>query len=253
MFLAGSQRYHEFKFVNGNEWESINNRSFIIDDSSPTQILDTFYFNDITPEDFIQQDVTVYFSVNMNYVETIADTVSLAGSFNNWTIGTDVMTDDDTDGIYTISIFFPAGSFKHQEYKYVNGFEYESINNRILEIDDSSSEMILDTVYFNDYYQNSNNYTLPNPTSTIKIYPNPFISNNFNKNNSLSFELKLVEPSKVIISIYNLKGEKIKTINAGNLSKGNHTIKWHNPDKYLKNGVYLYRFNNKVNKFIYLK
>ena len=206
LFPAGSERYHEFKFVNGSDWESINNRSFIIDDSSSEQVLDTFYFNNITPEDFIQQDVTVYFSVNMTYVETIADTVSLAGSFNNWAVGADIMSDYDMDGIYTIQILFPQGSLKHQEYKFVNGQEFESINNRVLEIDDSSSEMTLDTVYFNDYHVNSDDVILPKPVSSIKVYPNPFISSK-QKNADLSFALKLSKPTKVVISIYNLKGE----------------------------------------------
>ena len=44
VFAAGSNPYHEFKFnrngTDGCQWEGIGNRSFTIDDSGPTQVLD---------------------------------------------------------------------------------------------------------------------------------------------------------------------------------------------------------------------
>ncbi len=252
LFPAGSERYHEFKFVNGQEWESINNRSFIIDDSSPTQVLDTVYFNDIGPDAFIQQDVTVHFSVDMSNVETVSDTVSLAGDFNNWAVGADIMSDDNSDNIYTIEILFPAGSLKHHEYKFVNGQEFESINNRILEIDDSSSDMILDTVYFNDGQQDAEDNQLIKPSVKISAYPNPFIQN-ASKSQFIKFAVNLKSAQKGIINIYNIKGEKIKTIDAGLLEAGKHIINWNAKKDNLKSGIYLYNFGNSTKKLTFIK
>ena len=73
-----------YKYINGTIWEDeIENRSFVIDDFSPTQILDVNYFNDQIPEDYTSQDVTVTFQVEMNVIET-AEHVFVAGTFNNW-------------------------------------------------------------------------------------------------------------------------------------------------------------------------
>ena len=249
LFPAGSERYHEFKFVNGNDWETINNRSFIIDDSAPTQVLDTYYFNDVSPNDFTSQDVTVYFSVNMTNVETISDTVSLCGDFNNWTIASNIMTDDNQDGIYETQILFPAGSLKHHEYKFVNGQEFESINNRILDIDDSSSEMYLDTVYFNDYQQNASDDVISLVNSII-AYPNPFIQSS-TKSADIYFSIDLAQAKNIQIKIYNLKGEKIDEINAGWKEAGTHKIYW-TPNK-LSSGIYLYKFGKTTNKITLIK
>ncbi len=54
LFPVGSMPDVEYKFTrcddNGSwEWESVGNRSFTIDDSGPTQILDMNYWNDIVP------------------------------------------------------------------------------------------------------------------------------------------------------------------------------------------------------------
>ena len=242
LFPAGSHHYQEFKFINGTEWESINNRSFILDDSSDTQQLDTVYFNDIMPTDFTQQDVTVYFSVNMNGVSTIADTISLVGDFNQWQIGTDVMGDDDLDGIYTISMFFPAGTLKNQYYKFVNGNEFESIENRSLVIDDSESEQHLDTVYFNDQEVSLDENTVT-ALHNIKIYPNPFMMSSNSKNNAkISFEL--MKSQYVKVEIFNLKGQSVKLIANQKMIKGNHSVLWNGTNSFGKKvagGVYLYR------------
>ncbi len=254
LFPEGSERYHEFKFVNGTEWENINNRSFIIDDTNPTQTLETYYFNDLDPNDFTQQDVTVHFSVNMSLVESVSDTVSLCGDFNDWTIGATLMTDDNQDNIYEAEFLFPAGSLKHHEYKFVNGNEFESIDNRILEIDDSSSELYLEVVYFNNYSQNTNDNVI-SAVKNISVYPNPFIATN-KKNSVIFFDVNLTTAQPIVIKIYNLKGEKIKTIKTSILPNGKHKIPWNTKDSkgnFVNSGVYLYRTLNTTGKFTLLK
>lgn len=68
-------------------------------------------------------DVT--FQVDLSQVGAVASTVSVAGSFqtaagfpSDWTPGSTVMTDDDMDGIYTLTVQLPAGIY---EYKFLNG------------------------------------------------------------------------------------------------------------------------------------
>lgn len=63
LFDSGSAKYHEFKFVRwfagAAEWESINNRNFLIDDSGPTQTIDCIW-NDWIPAPDPPRFVTLY-------------------------------------------------------------------------------------------------------------------------------------------------------------------------------------------------
>ena len=71
------------------------------------------------------QMFNVTFEVDMNNQASIADTVSVAGSFqaaagfaSDWTPGITRLTDGNMDGIYDITVQLPAGSY---EYKFLNG------------------------------------------------------------------------------------------------------------------------------------
>ncbi len=68
-------------------------------------------------------------------------------------------------------------------------------------------------------------------------YPNPF-------SNSTTFEIFLNEPSEIIIEIYNINGQLVKTISKGNVLSGLHTFKWdgrNNNGVELESGIYFYR------------
>ena len=116
--------------------------------------------------DGISQDVTVTFQVDLSVVGPV-DPVSVAGSFNSWTAGVDILTAQGYD-IYAGDVLFTAGTNPNQEYKFVNGGNWEDqIGNRTLTIDDSTPTMILPVVYFND--QNPNDYTDIDVTVTISV------------------------------------------------------------------------------------
>jgi len=57
------------------------------------------------------------------------------------------------------------------------------------------------------------------PYHQLSCYPNPF-----NDRASLSFELK--EPSRVRVDVYNLKGQKVRTLLNGTRVKGNQIMAW---------------------------
>ncbi len=68
-------------------------------------------------------------------------------------------------------------------------------------------------------------------------YPNPFSI-------STTFEIFLIEPSEIIIEIFNINGQLVKTIAKGNVLSGLHTYKWdgrNNNGVELENGIYFYR------------
>ncbi|TSA56641.1 MAG: T9SS C-terminal target domain-containing protein [Planctomycetaceae bacterium] len=83
--------------------------------------------------------------------------------------------------------------------------------------------------------------------------PNPF-------NSSTTISFSLPEASKVDFSVYNLKGQKVKTLADGNLRIGDHKIVWNGKDENDKpapSGVYFYKMEagnySEIRKCILLK
>ncbi|NLA45583.1 MAG: T9SS type A sorting domain-containing protein, partial [Candidatus Cloacimonetes bacterium] len=71
-------------------------------------------------------------------------------------------------------------------------------------------------------------------------YPNPF-------NPSTEIHFSLAEPGKVIIDIYNQKGELVRNLLNGNFTAGNNKVFWDgldNQGKIVSSGVYYYRMRN---------
>ena len=74
----------------------------------------------------------------------------------------------------------------------------------------------------------------------IKNYPNPF-----NPSTTISFSVTQ-NSDFVNLSIYNVKGQKIKSIIHNELNKGKHSVVWNGDDeneKPVSSGIYLYKLN----------
>lgn len=91
------------------------------------------------------------------------------------------------------------------------------------------------------------------PIKFLKNYPNPF-----NPSTKISFQL--TEPGKTKVEIYNVKGQKVKTLLNENRNQGYHTIVWNGDDNNnntVASGVYFYKvsLNGKenINKMIMVK
>jgi flagellar hook capping protein FlgD len=73
----------------------------------------------------------------------------------------------------------------------------------------------------------------------ISNYPNPF-----NPSTTISFSLP--EECVVNLSVYNLKGQKIKTLAQNEYTKGTHSIVWNGTDdsgEFVSTGIYCYKLN----------
>ena len=80
---------------------------------------------------------------------------------------------------------------------------------------------------------------VPEFSGKLFNYPNPF-------NPTTTIEFSLPSDSEVTISIYNLKGQKLKTIINQSLPKGKHQTLWNgidNRDKPVSSGVYFYKLD----------
>ena len=75
--------------------------------------------------------------------------------------------------------------------------------------------------------------------ANITNYPNPF-------NPSTTIEFSIQNNSEVEISIFNVKGQLIKTISQKRYAKGSHSIIWNGDDEFNKqvcSGIYFYKLN----------
>lgn len=91
------------------------------------------------------------------------------------------------------------------------------------------------------------------PIKFLKNYPNPF-----NPTTTISFEIK--EAGNIKVEIFNMKGQKIKTLLDERINSGKHSVIWNgknNKNKRVSSGMYFYKVsingNQKINKMIMLK
>ena len=94
------------------------------------------------------------------------------------------------------------------------------------------------------------------PIKLMQNYPNPFSSTN--AKTTIEFELK--KPGKTEVAIYNVKGQKVKTLLNENLKLGNHILLWNGNDEKgnkVANGLYFYKVEQnketKVKKMILIR
>jgi len=103
----------------------------------------------------------------------------------------------------------------------------------------------------------SDQMLVPNVTELSGIYPNPF-----NPSTTISFSLN--ENAHTNISVFNIKGQNVRTLTNGKLNAGYHNIKWNGNDEQEKpaaSGIYfvimdLYEDSNNftsIKKIILLK
>jgi hypothetical protein len=111
-------------------------------------------------------------------------------------------------------------------------FDFSQLNNPA-----QREELFADLMdWFEVYPTSINENELPIVQSKLQTnYPNPF-------NPATTIAFTLAKADKVEIVIYNLKGQKVKTLLSDNLLAGNHSIVWDGKDdkgKTLSSGIYL--------------
>ena len=78
-----------------------------------------------------------------------------------------------------------------------------------------------------------------NVATLAKNYPNPF-----NPTTTITFSIQ--NDSKIELSIYNIKGQKIKNLIQNELLNGYHSVAWNGKDdfgKLVSSGIYCYKLN----------
>lgn len=122
-----------YKFINGDSWddpnESVGEECGDIDGN---RVLEITTENMVTEADCFNACTTcisptdVTFQVDMS-LETISPNgVHIAGDFQGWDASGTPMTDDDTDGVYEVTLAMQPGTY---EYKFINGNNWDGVDN----------------------------------------------------------------------------------------------------------------------------
>jgi flagellar hook assembly protein FlgD len=99
-------------------------------------------------------------------------------------------------------------------------------------INDSRTTNIYESVAINEVEIVTTDYRISN-------HPNPF-------NPSTTIEFSIQNDSKIDISVFNIKGQKIKTLIQNEFPKGSHSIYWNGDNesgKPVSSGIYYYKLN----------
>jgi flagellar hook assembly protein FlgD len=90
-------------------------------------------------------------------------------------------------------------------------------------------------------------------TSLKDNYPNPF-------NPSTTIKCEIKKPENGTIEIFNIKGQKIKTLHNGYLKPGEHSFVWNGTDdsgRSVSSGIYFYKMTTRdfvdIKKMMLLK
>jgi hypothetical protein len=78
-----------------------------------------------------------------------------------------------------------------------------------------------------------NNYPVGNsdvvqiPVSDLTVYPNPF-------NPSTTIAFYTPHSMDLSVTLYNIKGQKVRTLHSGRMGMGNHQLVWDGKDELIK-------------------
>lgn len=188
--------------------------------------------------DFTMSKVTFYEymtsgDTNRLYQETDSEPVDTIWSYTGRRI-----YEYSADGLETIINDYDFAGQGQWIYQGNIHFLYDNNGNLIRKYNDS---VYANSGHYDFYYSwfnavsNFDNTQNIISESGIRVYPNPFFSDTM-----VSFSIK--ENQYVIINLYNLKGQKVKTLLNEYKSKGHHTVKWdgkNNESNELPDGIYL--------------
>jgi len=127
-------------------------------------------------------------------------------------------------------------------------------DDELLFITGNSDGTGFDLYKINEFEVKSIDLEIPQNITQTFNYPNPF-------NPSTTIKFYIHSKTEVELTIYNIKGQKVKTIVNSELDEGNHSVIWNGDDesgKLVGSGVYFYKLSvngksKSVNKCLMLK
>ena len=205
--------------------------SFAFDD----QVLDqTFSFIFETDSIIIGQDSIGLFEGKL-YNNSINDiTIGVIRTINftieDWNSSISIDAVCYNEYVDSISVLIAAGdSTICGVFASTNGVGSDEIQLKLFELSDLSNSVLVDFSFSVQYEVSFDNENLhANSIEIISCYPNPF-------NPYITLSYKIEKKDYVYLGIYNLLGEKVKSLVANFKEPGYHFVKWNGKDELNKN------------------
>jgi len=179
------------------------------------------FFDAVPPQSYTKQFKIINLGNNsMHGMITVPDRFGLYPGSGNQAVLYSINANSNT--MYTLV------------YRPINNHEYRGFMT-ITSNDQNVPEYLVELVANNDV---SDTEKIVNQTKLHGNYPNPF-------NPYTSIHFSLARPQKVEISVYNIKGQFVKTIVNEVLEQGNHILSWDGTNAnniQVSSGVYFYKF-----------
>ena len=196
------------------------------EDTETIQIYEAI--DDVTPGTLLYEESFSYVGADVNMYEwaefTLTDPVTVTGDFFVIISGDWVGADPGVGASY-----FPCFDSMIRQYTGQGAYYDHTVYFADPGYAHSSGDRFVNTVGTGTLVsvdpgnQSSKiNHLFPNPVST-----------------DASFSFSLKNPSDVNIAIYNIKGQKVETVQTGSMNAGDHTIEWNNNK--LSSGIYFYK------------
>ena len=124
-----------------------------------------------------------------------------------------------------------------------------------IEIEEENNRLIFSSWYYTKtYYFNGetdiNIEEIQSISHNLTNYPNPFSINSNSRGYATNIQLELVEAGKTELAIYNIKGQKVKSILNAYVSSGKYSFKWDGKDnngKIVASGNYVVKLKQNGN------
>jgi len=122
------------------------------------------------------------------------------------------------------------------------GKDFQSItltNDMLVVLPDDAPPITYDS--FTTTYSHSTDNTLSSPIVKHYAYPNPF-------NPETTIFFNLAKDDHITLSVYNIRGQKVRDLASGVTSAGKHSVVWNGKDSFgnsVVSGIYFYRLTTK--------
>jgi len=260
--VPGAPLKLQYKFVlngpsiGGDRWEAGNDRLDSIP-ATPMTMPVTYFDKDSTTQ---YSDNFITFQVNMKKqikitkkLDVAKDSVVVRGDFNGWGGNAYLLTDSDTDSIYTGT--YNITSVKKIIYKFVihkaSGDVWPTGKDRIDSLLNGTPRTEPLVWFDNDSILTSirrDENAIATTYELLQNYPNPF-------NPSTKIDFSILVDGWVTLKVYNLLGQEVATIVNQQLNAGKHIATFNAST--LTSGVYFYKIEagsfTSIKKMMFLK
>ncbi|MDD3536116.1 MAG: C25 family cysteine peptidase [Candidatus Cloacimonetes bacterium] len=223
-------------------------------DNPDPPFIDPFYREMTAHFDYIEQPeyIPIFLSIDLNQFEDGNKPLEVAVFVDEECKGAAVVKDGEVQlNAYITNITDPTEELKNLEFRMyfpskannANVLEYSVLNNQSGRFESRNVSVSECKEFLQVMIGKTEEPPLPSVTKLFGNYPNPF-----NPETTISFDLAVQSP--VTIEVFNIKGQKVKTLVSNSYAPGHHSVVWNGSDakgRTVSTGVYFYRMVTPTN------